>query len=255
MKREGRSAWALPICFAGTLASIGSPSLARAQWGEPVEDSPIRSFVLIDQFEHSSARYAPRRGGDALRFNALGWIGGDYNRLWFNTEGTKPYSGKLEDFDVQVLYGRLVAPFWDLQAGLRYARPVSGAPSRNAAVFGIQGLAPYRYEVQAAAFVSERGEVSARAELEYELWLAQRWVLQPRFATNVAVQKVEAQGIGRGLNNVELGMRLRYEIKRELAPYVGVSWQSRYGGTAQLARERGESVGGWSVVVGARLWF
>jgi copper resistance protein B len=238
-----------------SLACAMLSSLAAAQETSPVEDSPIRSFVLIDQIEHSSTRYTGNKGGDALRFNALGWIGGDYNRLWINTEGTKPYNGKLEDFDVQVLYGRLVAPFWDLQAGLRYFKPRPGAPSRNAAVFGVQGLAPYRFEVQAAAFVSERGEVSGRAELEYELWLTQRWVLQPRFATNVALKEVREQGVGRGVNDVELGLRLRYEIEREFAPYVGVSWQSRYGGAAQFARERGERVGGWSLVAGVRVWF
>ena len=222
----------------------------------PVEDSPIRSFVLIDQFEHTTSRYTGGKGSaDALRFNGLGWIGGDYNRVWVNTEGTKTYKGKLEDFDVQVLYGRLVAPFWDLQAGVRYFKPLSGGPSSSHAVFGIQGLAPYRFEVQAAAFVSERGDVAARAELEYDLLLTQRWILQPRFATNVALQEVKNQGVGSGLNDLELGVRLRYEIKRELAPYIGVSWQKRYGETAQFARERGEAPGGWTLVVGVRAWF
>ena len=122
-------------------------------------------------------------------------------------------------------------------------------------VFGVQGLAPYRFGVQAAAFVSERGKVSARAELEYELLLTQRWILQPRFATNFALQEVREQGVGRGVNDVELGLRLRYEIKREFAPYVGASWQNRYGGAARFARERGEDVGGWRLVAGVRMWF
>lgn len=231
-------------------------SPAEAKETSPVEDSPIRSFVLIDQLEHTTRRYTGGEGSaDALRFNGLGWIGGDYNRVWVNTEGTKTYDGKLEDFDVQVLYGRLVAPFWDLQAGVRYFKPLSGGPSNSAAVFGVQGLAPYQFEVQAATFVSERGDVSARAELEYELLLSQRWILQPRFATNIALQEVKNQGIGSGLNDLEFGVRLRYEIKRELAPYVGVSWQKRYGDTAQFARERGEAPGGWALVVGIRAWF
>lgn len=231
--------------------------LAQAQkLPPPIEDSPIRGYFLIDQLEHTTTRY---RGGkqsdDALRFNTAGWIGGDYNRVWIYTEGTKPYNGKLEGVDVQVLYGRLVAPFWDLQAGLRYSKPIAGGPSRNFAVFGVQGLAPYRFDVQAAAFVSERGKVSARAELEYELLLTQRWILQPRFATNFALQEVREQGIGRGLNDVELGLRLRYEIKREFAPYVGASWQNRYGGAARFARERGEDIGGRRLVAGVRVWF
>ena len=222
----------------------------------PVEDSAIRSFFLIDQLEHTTTRYTGGdNNGDALRFNTAGWIGGDYNRLWLYTEGTKVYDGKLEDADVQLLYGRLIAPFWDLQAGLRYAKPLSDGPSRSYAVFGVQGLAPYRFGVQAATFLSERGDVSARAEFEYELLLTQRWILQPRLAVNYALQEVREQGIGRGLNDIELGLRLRYEIKREFAPYVGVSWQSRYGGTADFARDRGEDVNEWSLVTGVRLWF
>ncbi len=238
------------------LACTMLTSLAEAQEVSPVEDNPIRSYFLFDQLEHTTTRYTGGSGSeDALRFNTLGWIGGDYNRLWLYTEGTKPYNGKLEDVDVQVLYGRLVAPFWDLQAGVRYFKPRSGAPSRNAAVFGVQGLAPYRFGVQAAAFVSERGDVSARAELEYEMLLTQRWILQPRFASSLAVQEVREQGIGRGVNDIELGLRLRYEIKREFAPYVGVLWQNRYGGAARFARERGEDVGGWSLLAGVRAWF
>ena len=238
------------------LACTMLTSLAEAQEISPVEDSPIRGYFLIDQLEHTTTRYTGGSGSeDALRFNTAGWIGGDYNRVWLYTEGTKPYNGKLEDADVQVLYGRLVAPFWDLQAGVRYFKPRPGAPARNYAVFGIQGLAPYRFEVQAAAFVSERGDVSARAELEYELLLTQRWILQPRFAINVALQEASEQGIGRGVNDLELGLRLRYEIKREFAPYIGVSWQKRYGGTAQFARERGEDERGWSLVAGVRAWF
>lgn len=239
-----------------SLACAMLSSFATAQEASPVEDSPIRGFFLFDQLEHTTTRYTGGgKGNDALRFNTSGWIGGDYNRIWLYTEGTKPYNGKLEDADVQLLYGRLVAPFWDLQAGLRYSKPRPDGPSRNYAVFGVQGLAPYRFGVQAAAFVSERGDVSARAELEYELLLSQRWILQPRLATNFAFQEVRDQGVGRGLNDLELGLRLRYEIKREFAPYVGVSWQSRYGGAAQFARDRGDRVGGWSMVAGVRLWF
>lgn len=152
-------------------------------------------------------------------------------------------------------HGRLIAPFWDLQAGVRYAKPRPGAPARGYAVIGVQGLAPYRFEVQAAAFVSERGNISARAELEYELLLTQRWILQPRFASTVAFQEVKELGIGRGVNDVEVGLRLRYEITREFAPYVGAAWQTRYGGSAQFARERGEDPGGWRLVAGLRAWF
>lgn len=238
------------------LACAMLPLFAQAQKISPVEDSPIRSYFLIDQFEHTTTRYTGGNGSeDGLRFNTVGWVGGDYNRLWIYTEGTKPYNGKLEDVDVQLLYGRLIAPNWDIQAGVRYAKPRPDARARHHAVLGVQGLAPYRFGVQAAAFVSERGDVSARAEIEYELLLTQRWILQPRLSTNVAFQEVKEQGIGRGLNDVEIGLRLRYEIKREFAPYVGVTWQKRYGGAAQFAQDRGEDVAQWRLVAGVRVWF
>lgn len=235
------------------LACAMLPLFAHAEKVSPVEDRPIRSYFLMDQLEHTTTRYTG--GEDGLRFNTVGWIGGDYNRLWIYTEGTKPYESKLEDVDVQLLYGRLIAPFWDLQAGVRYAKPRPDSPARSHAVLGVQGLAPYRFEVQGAVFVSERGDVSARAELEYELLLTQRWILQPRLATNVAFQEVRDEGIGSGLNDVEIGLRLRYEIKREFAPYLGVSWQQRYGGTAKFAQDRGEDVAGWQLVAGVRVWF
>ena len=231
-------------------------SLAFAEEVSPVEDSPIRSFVLIDQLEHTTTRYTGgRRSDDALRFNTAGWIGGDYNRLWVYTEGTKTYNGRLEELDIQLLCGRLVSAFWDMQGGVRYAKPLPGGPGRAYAVLGVQGIAPYRFEVQAASFVSERGDLSARAEVESELLLTQRWVLQPRFSMSVALQEVREQGIGRGLNDIELGLRLRYEIAREFAPYLGASWQRRYGGAARLAQERGEDAGAWRLVAGIRAWF
>ena len=148
---------------AASLLCLGMHFHAGAQAAPPVEDSPIRGYFLVDQLEHASSRYTTRKGVDAVRFNTAGWVGGDYNRIWIYTEGTKPYNRKLEDIDLQLLYGRLIAPFWDIQVGLRHSRPRSEGPSRTSAVFGFQGLAPYRFAVQAAAFVSERGDVSARA--------------------------------------------------------------------------------------------
>lgn len=247
-----RSLWGVVIALACTILS----SPARTEEISPVEDSPIRGYFLIDQLEYATSRYTDGSANDdALRLNTSAWIGGDYHRVWLYTEATKPKKDKIEDLDVQLLYGTLVAPFWDLQVGLRYAKPLSGGPSRQYAVLGVQGLAPYRFGVQAATFVSEDGDLSARAEIEYELLLTQRWILQPRFATNIALQKVEEQGVGRGLNDIELGLRLRYEIKREFSPYVGISWHNRYGDAAQFARDSGERVGGWNLLAGIHAWF
>jgi copper resistance protein B len=114
---------------------------------------------------------------------------------------------------------------------------------------------PYRFETDAAAFVSEDGDFSLSLELEYELLLTQRLVLQPRLELNAAAQRVRAWGVGRGLNDLQLGLRLRYEIRREFAPYVGVEWVRRFGDTADLARDEGERVGNLGLVAGVRLWF
>ena len=215
------------------------------------EEKRVDSLIVIDQLEHGFTK-----GSDTLRFNAFGWVGGDYNRLWINAEGNRSATGSMDDTDVQILYGRLIAPFWDLQGGVRYYQPLQNGPKRGSAVFGIQGLAPYKFEVQAAGFVSNRGEVSARAEIEYDLRVTQRLVAQPRFETNVAFQRVRELGVGRGLNDAELGLRIRYEIRREVAPYVGIVWTSKFGDAADYARaERvGNSTRNLAFVVGVRLW-
>lgn len=211
----------------------------------------IDSMFQLDQLEYSFNKNEP----NALRFNAQGWVGGDYNRLWINTQGSRIGNGSYEDTDVQALYGRLVSPFWDLQTGLRYLYPRADGSKRGSAVFGIQGLAPYWFDIQAASFVSDRGEISGRVEVEYELLLTQRLILQPRMESDAAIQQVKELGVGSGINSLEFGLRLRYEIRREFAPYIGVSWQRQYGETASLTRARGEDIRSLGLVFGLRAWF
>lgn len=232
-----------------TMLSAGIVQAQAPQHTKPVMDSQTFAMLLADQVEHSFAH--PAR---SFRFNGQSWIGGDYNRLWINTEGTRVYEGGLEDADIQFLYGRLVAPFWDLQGGVRYFRAKPGAPSRGSAVIGIQGLAPYWFELQAATFISHKGEVSGRVEAEYDVLLTQRLIAQPRVETNLAVQSVRELGIGRGLSDAEVGLRVRYEIRREIAPYVGLVLTSRFGRTADFARADNEPVRSLGLVIGVRLW-
>lgn len=233
------------------LAAAAAASLAPGQHqGKPVMDDMIHRFFLADQLEH----HFHRNQTDALRWNAEAWIGGDYNRLWINTEGIRTGSGDFEDADIQVLYGRLVAPYWDFQGGARYFKARSGAPSRGSAVIGVQGLAPYRFEVQAATFISHKGEVSGRAEVEYDLLLTQRLIAQPRVEVNLAVQSVRELGIGSGFNNGGFGVRLRYEIRREFAPYVGLVWTGKFGQTADFARLDNDPVRSLAFVLGVRVW-
>ncbi|MEW6353546.1 MAG: copper resistance protein B [Pseudomonadota bacterium] len=239
-------------CVIGLLLIPVAGMAAEPGWPEPVEDNPVLGLLLVDQLEYRS-----NDGPDTLDWDAQGWIGTDYNKLWLKTEGKDRRSGDNGgEWEVQALYSRLVAPFWDFQAGLRYDS-LYGAQDRDRgfAVVGFEGLAPYWFEVTPALFVSEDGDVSARFTASYELLFTQRLILQPRFEINAAAQKAEEFGVGGGLNDIELGLRLRYEIQREFAPYIGVSWTNKFGSTADIAREEGERTDDFAVVAGVRVWF
>lgn len=167
---------------------------SRSEAALPHEDSHPFGFALIDRLE-----YRDDEGPNHLLWDAQGWYGGDYNRLWIKTEGESPVSDSNGEAEVQALYGRLVAPYWDLQAGVRYDRAFGSGPDRDRAlgVLSLQGLAPYRFDTEAALFVSEDGDVSLRAQLEYDLLFTQRLILQPRVEINAAAQQVKAWGYRR----------------------------------------------------------
>lgn len=224
------------------IALVGRPGAAGA------EGDSLLTFLEVEQFEYHSGN-----GEDTFSWEAQGWIGGDYDKAWFKTKGDDIVNGAMERAEIQLLYSRTLAAFWDLQLGARY--DVKPNPSRNYAVLGIQGMAPYFFEADAAAFVSNKGDASARLEVEYELLITQRLIVKPTAELNVAVQDVEELGIGSGLTDVELGLRLRYEIVREVAPYLGVSWERRIGPTADLAQRAGADVSDLAFVTGVRFWF
>jgi copper resistance protein B len=230
------------------------PNLAdRSSWPSPVDDTAIYSFVLFDLLE-----YQRTSDLDALRWDILGWLGGDYNRFWFKSEGRKVFSSREgSEVEAQALYGRLIAPFFDVQVGLRYDQRLQrGAnPTRVYAVIGLQGLAPYWFDIEPTLFISNKGKVSARLTATYDVLLSQRLVLQPRLEINGAFQKDEAIGIAAGLNDVELGGRLRYEIRREFAPYIGVTWKESIGATHRLTTREGGDPSHLAFVAGVRLWF
>lgn len=232
---------------------MGQPPHLTHGWAPPVEDRMKFNYVLIDRLEFSSGDSA-----DALSLDAEGWYGSDKNKFWWKAEGTSQLSGRREgEGEVQALYSRLVAPFWNFQTGLRYDRSwgTGSDRGRTFAVFGFEGLAPYWFELEPALFVSEHGDISARLAATYDVLLTQRLILQPRFDLNAALQDAPKFGIGSGLNNVELGLRLRYEIRREFAPYVGITWARQSGETADLSRAAGDRVDDFRFVVGLRLWW
>ena len=228
------------------------PGTIGTGWPKPVEDDQWFGSLLVDELE-----YQLRDGTDNVRWDVVGWYGGDYDRLWIKTEG----DWQVEDVrggnaEAQALYGRLIAPYWDVQVGVRYdlVSTEGHNQSRGFGVLGLQGLAPYWFEVEPAFFVSEDGDVSGRVTVSYDLLLTQRLILQPRFDLDAAVQAVPQYQVGQGVNSIALGLRLRYEIYRELAPYIGLVWQNSYGETADLERSAGEQSEQVAGVVGVRIW-
>jgi len=229
------------------MAASLAPESSRAG-----EGSEIFTSFVVDQLEH---RW--QEGANLARWDVEGWLGGDTNRLWVRSEGESRSSGaRGGDVELQLFYGRHVAPFWDLLVGVR-EDIVHGAGrnrERTLAVLSAEGLAPYRIELEPSLFVSDDGDVSARVTATTDWFLTQRLIVQPRFEINAAASDAASFGVRSGLNDVELGLRFRYEIRRELAPYLGMSWVRRVGDTADLARARGEQASDVAIVVGVRLW-
>ncbi len=221
-------------------------------WPSPVSDKTLNSFLLFDLLEFQLAPNVR-----AARWDILGWYGGDTDRIWFKSEGRYNGATRNGEGDLQVLYGRLISPFVDFQAGFRWEQQLSWDNNLGRAfgVVGIQGLVPFGMELEAAAFLSTQGDVSARLTLVQDFPLTQRLILQPRFEMNVAVQSVPSYGVGSGVNDIELGLRLRYEIMREFAPYVGVSWLRSLGDTATFRANGGENTSVLQFVAGVRTWF
>ena len=210
-------------------------------------------------------------GEDRVVWEAQGWVGYDIDKLWLKTEGEyDSEANDTESFEFQALWSHAISPFWDIQAGLRHdfepalswlppgppGTTVSVTPtSRNYAVLGFMGLAPYWFEVDAAAFLSDEGDLSTRLEAEYELRFTQRLILQPRMELNYAFDDDLETGVGKGFNQVHAGLRLRYEFKREIAPYIGVAWEKAYGNTADRLAAAGQDNGEVSFVAGLRVWY
>ena len=194
-----------------------------------------------------------RNGRDGFEWDGEGWYGGDINRLWIKSEGDGAFGRKVERAEVQALYSHAVGPYFNLQGGLRY--DIKPDPSRAYAVIGFEGLAPGFFDAEGALFLSNKGELMARAEAYYDQRITQRLILQPRAEINLAAQSSRAIGVGAGLSDVELGLRLRYDIRREFAPYVGVQYKRAFGDTRRYLRDAGEDPGGWSLLTGVRFWF
>lgn len=206
------------------------------------------SMILVDQLE-----YRARDGRDGYKWDAQGWYGGDYNKIWLKSEGEGTFGAAPEQAEVQALYARALDPWFSLQAGVR--QDFGEGPDRTHLVLGIEGLAPYWFEAGASLFLSNKGELTARAETEYDLRITNRLILQPAVEFNLSAQDVPALRLGSGLSSAEVGLRVRYQFAPEFAPYLGVEYERKFGGTARFARAAGEDAGGWNLVAGVRFWF
>lgn len=242
-KYVGRTA----IAVAAVAGLYGAPAAAQGDAGLAHEDERPFMHVLADQLEVQNGNT-----GNSKAWDAQAWMGGDYNKLWVKTEG-RTKDGQGRDADAELLYDRASTAFWDLQVGMRHDfRP---GPTRNWVAFGVQGLAPYWFNIEATAYVGNSGRTAARFKAFYELLFTQRLILEPQIEANIYGQDDAERGIGSGLSDTRVGLRLRYEVTREFAPYIGVERRQAYGRTADFVQSGGESSADTLWVAGLRAWY
>jgi copper resistance protein B len=247
---------------------VGPPPAAAFSGPENAADTvfggaqmqPSRRELISSHGRMATSRFRAERlevgvsdGEESYAWEADFFYGEPLDRLWIKTEGEGGFDGDLEHGEVQALWGHAISPFFDLQAGLRY--DFAPDPERAHLVLGVQGTAPHWIEIEAAAFLSDEGELTARIEAEYDLRITQRLILQPLVELELSAQDIPEHGIGAGLSTSEAGLRLRYEIVPEFAPYIGVEWEQAYGQTADFREAAGHDAGGVRFLAGLRIWF
>lgn len=215
--------------------------------GMTMDDDAPQTMLLIDQLEVTHGRDA-----NGVVLDAQAWYGNDLNKLWLKADGE--YSGgRLQELRTEALWDHAIAAYWDTQLGVRH--DFGTGPGRNWAAFGVQGLAPYWFDIEATAYVGPSGRTAARFEAKYELLLTQRLIFQPDLEVNLYGRNDPQRRIGSGLSDVSLGLRLRYEFHRQFAPYIGINWVRRFGNTADYVRAEGEYALDRQIVAGIRIWF
>jgi len=253
-----RRGGAAPLAALSLLATLAFPTSARSQAATPIAPAlhdmqwGRTTFVLSEVLE-----FAPRGGERPLLYDLIGWTGGATRRMWAKADGAVATRGGGAHGEYQLLYGQLISPFFDAQLGVRMdvLNGAGRSESRIGGVIGVQGMAPGWFELEPSLFVSTEGDVSFDLTGSLDLYATQRLVIQPRLETSAALRDAPAFGIGSGLSSASFGLRTRYEITREFAPYVGVLWERRFGVSADLARAAGEDVGEVLLVTGLRLWW
>ncbi|HEV7631463.1 MAG TPA: copper resistance protein B [Steroidobacteraceae bacterium] len=239
--------WTLLLCCLPAMHAGAQESHAGHEMKAHMDDDAIYALLQVDRLEMHGAR-----GETPFVWDAHAWIGKDRNRLYLRSEG-EAIDGSAARASVEALWARPVSRWWNLAVGVRQdVRPES---SRSWLGVGAVGLAPYRVHVEATAYLGDAGRTALRLETEYDLLLTNRLILQPRLELNAYGKDDRTRGIGSGLANLEAGVRLRYELRREIAPYVGVVWSKAFGATADIAQAAGRDARELQAVAGLRVWF
>lgn len=245
----------LPAITLATTCVLASASAAA------MEDSMLQTGVNVDQLE-----WRDTNEGDVAAWDAKVWLGDDLNKLILNSEGEYRHSDSrhdnkhnnehdsaTEEAELQLLYSRAIAAYWNFQAGWR--GDLQPTPERHWLALGLEGLAPWFIDVNATLFVGNEDRTALRLTLEHELMLTQRLALVPEIELNVYGRNDPETATGAGLSDVAAGMRLHYEITREFAPYVGVHYWKQYGNTARFSRVDDEKTDGAEFVAGIHFWY
>jgi copper resistance protein B len=242
---------AFATCAAAQIpAATDQPVIGMEPGGavQPVMDRPILAHAILNENE---GRW--NGTNTQYRWDGEGWVGTDYDKLWIKSEGTLQSNGTLEDGQQQFLYSRAITTYFDLQGGLR--SDIDSRPTRNWAAFGIQGLAPYFFDVELTGYVSGQGHLAAKLEAFYDLLITNRLILQPQIEVDLYSKADPTRQIGAGFSSIDTGLRLRYEFSRNFAPYIGVVYEGNFGQTASFAKRTGESTGDFRLAFGVRVWF
>ena len=211
-------------------------------------DNPLVTKVMLNEFEYR----AVADDIDSFSLDGDVWGGYDLNKLWLTVAGDVT-DGHVAEAELQALYSRAIAAFWDVQVGVRADfRP---EPDRQWLTAGLRGIAPYFFDIDAAVFLSDGGHTALRVDADYMWLITQKLILQPNAELDAYGKDDAERGIGSGLSSFEFGLRMRYEIRREFAPYVGVRWEGKFGNTAKFAERAGESKRELQFLLGLRAWF
>jgi copper resistance protein B len=223
------------------------PDLGSTSVHDTMVENPLNRLVMFERLETQDAE-----GSDVLHWDLDTWIGRDITKLWIRSEGDRR-SGDTERADVELLWGKAFARWWELAAGARV--DFAPGPDQEWAAVGVRGVAPYEVGLEATAYVGRGGQTALRVDARYELLVTNRLVLEPSLELDWYGESDPERGHGSGLADGELGVRLRYEVRREIAPYVGLIYERSFGGTAELARAAGRETADTRLVAGIRAWF